>query len=121
MDLYREHLLDHYHHPRGWGLTPDADIKERGFNPLCGDEVTIQLHLDGDVVQEMSFEGSGCVVSRAAASLLTEYIAGKTMVDVMTWSAEDMTALIGVVVPPARLACVLLPLKTVQLALANEQ
>lgn len=121
MDIYREHLLDHYHHPRGWGLRETVDIQERGFNILCGDEVTVQLVLKDDVIRAMYFEGKGCVLSRAAASLLTEYVLQQSIVDIMGLSAPDMETIIGITVPPARLSCVVLPLKTIQLALAHEQ
>lgn len=120
MDIYREHLLDHYHHPRGWGLRHNAHVQERGFNVLCGDEITLQLFLVDDEVRAMYFEGKGCVLSQATASLLTEYVTGKTLADIVALTVDDATALIGAEIPPARLACVALPLKTIQLALVKE-
>jgi nitrogen fixation NifU-like protein len=118
MDIYREHLLDHYHHPRGWGLKQSADIERTGRNPLCGDEITIQLTLTPTTISAMRFEGQGCVISRAAASLLSEYCAGKPVVEIQRLQPADMEHLLGIALPPARLTCGLLALDTIKQALA---
>ncbi|MCG3136801.1 MAG: Zinc-dependent sulfurtransferase SufU [Phycisphaerae bacterium] len=78
-DLYQQLILDHNHHPRNRRELPDADKKAEGFNPLCGDRVTIFLKLKDNVVTEAAFEGKGCAISTASASLLTESIKGKTL------------------------------------------
>ena len=78
-DLYQEVILDHNRRPRNFGPLPGADRRAEGHNPLCGDQVAVYLKLDGDVVREVSFEGSGCAISTASASLMTEAVRGKTV------------------------------------------
>jgi nitrogen fixation protein NifU and related proteins len=78
-DLYREVILDHYSHPRNKGELPDPDIKVEGANPLCGDELSIFVKLDGDRVADVRFVGRGCSISQASASMMTEQIKGKTL------------------------------------------
>ena len=78
-DIYQELILDHNKNPRNRGSLADPDRKVEGYNPLCGDHVTIFLKLDGDVVKEVKFEGSGCAISTASASLMTETLEGKTL------------------------------------------
>jgi nitrogen fixation NifU-like protein len=78
-DLYREVILDHYSHPRNKGELPDPDIKVEGANPLCGDELSISVKLDGGRVADVRFHGRGCSISQASASMMTEQIKGKTL------------------------------------------
>jgi nitrogen fixation NifU-like protein len=80
-DLYREVILDHYSHPRNKGELPDPDIKVEGANPLCGDELSIFVRLDGDRVADVRFVGRGCSISQASASMMTERIKGKTLAE----------------------------------------
>lgn len=81
-DLYREVILDHYTHPRNKGTLADAEIKVEGANPLCGDELGIYVHLDDGKVASVRFEGRGCSISQASASMMTEQIKGKTLTEV---------------------------------------
>lgn len=118
MDLYREQLLDHYKAPRNWGLVDQFDKQEKGVNPLCGDQLTIQLVLKDTCVASMHFTGHGCAISIAAASLLSEAVVGTATADVLTMNAATMQELLGVQLPPARLKCGLLALKTVHLCLS---
>ena len=76
-DLYQELILDHNRSPRNHRCIEDADRKAAGYNPLCGDRVTVYLSLNDDIVEDISFEGSGCAISTAAASLMTQAIKGK--------------------------------------------
>ena len=78
-DLYQELILDHNKNPRNRRRLDDADRRVEGYNPLCGDRVTVFLKLDGNVVKEVTFEGSGCAISTASASLMTEQLKGKTI------------------------------------------
>ena len=78
-DLYQELILDHNRRPRNYGALPDADHTAQGYNPLCGDKLTIYAKLDGDRISGLSFEGSGCAISKASASLLTDALKGKTV------------------------------------------
>ena len=77
-DLYQETILDHSRRPRNFRTLADADRKVEGFNPLCGDRVTVFVSLEGDQVKDISFQGSGCAISTASASMMTEKLKGKT-------------------------------------------
>ena len=119
-DLYRELILDHYKNPRNHGLLDPADARAEGQNPLCGDEVTITLRLDGgDVVEEVGFEGRGCAISQAATSMLTELVKGKPVTDVAELSKDDLLEELGVPLQqnPARLKCAVLGLGVLKVAL----
>jgi nitrogen fixation NifU-like protein len=76
-DLYQEVILDHSKRPRNFRTLPDADRQAEGYNPLCGDRETIYLKLDGDLVRDASFQGAGCAISTASASMMTESLKGK--------------------------------------------
>ena len=77
-DLYQEVILDHNKRPRNFGGLPAANRTAEGFNPLCGDHITVHLLLEGGVIRDVAFEGSGCAVSKASASMMTESLKGKT-------------------------------------------
>lgn len=77
-DLYQQILLDHYRKPRNFGALPGAPRSAEGFNPLCGDRVKIFVDLDGERLRAVSFEGSGCAISTASASMMTEAVRGRT-------------------------------------------
>jgi nitrogen fixation NifU-like protein len=80
-DLYQEVILDHNRHPRNFKVLTGATCKADGYNPLCGDRLTIYLHVEGDVIRDASFEGQGCAISKASASLLTDSVKGKTVAE----------------------------------------
>ncbi len=80
-DLYQEVILDHNRSPRNFGRLDDADLQADGHNPLCGDRLSITLKLTGDRVTDLRFEGSGCAISKASASLMTEGVKGRTLDD----------------------------------------
>jgi len=80
-DLYGEVILDHYKRPRNFKLIPDATHKAAGANPLCGDHIQVTLKLDGDKIAEIGFMGNGCAISRAAASIMTQELVGKSKAD----------------------------------------
>ncbi len=81
-DLYQEVILDHSRHPRNLGKPPHYSHKAEGYNPLCGDRLTLYLDLDGDTVRDAAFEGSGCAISTASASMMTEAVKGKSRPEV---------------------------------------
>jgi nitrogen fixation NifU-like protein len=81
-ELYQEVILDHNRRPRNWGALADATRKAEGFNPLCGDRLTLYVKVDGDRLTGVSFEGSGCAISKASASLMTDAIKGRTIGEV---------------------------------------
>ena len=78
-ELYQEVILDHNRQPRNFGEIPDASGKAEGFNPLCGDKVTVYIKTTGDRIDEVSFKGTGCAISTASASLMTEAVKGKSI------------------------------------------
>jgi len=80
-DLYQEIIVDHNRQPRNFGPMEDADRSLEGFNPLCGDRLTLYLKLDGDRIRDIHFDGTGCAISVASASLMTEALKGKTLAD----------------------------------------
>jgi nitrogen fixation NifU-like protein len=80
-DLYRDVIVDHNRHPRNFREIPDADRRADGFNPLCGDKLTVYVKLNGDRIADVSFNGSGCAISVASASLLTESVKGKSVAE----------------------------------------
>jgi nitrogen fixation NifU-like protein len=123
-DLYQQLILDHSKSPRNFRVLPDATRTAQGHNPLCGDNYTLYARMDGDVVQELTFQGSGCAISKASASILTESLKGKTRAEVkalfdrvhdmimtgkITDSLGKLEALAGVHKFPARIKCAILP------------
>jgi|SRR5712672_2768233 len=83
-ELYQEMILDHHRHPRNYGKLPDANRQAEGFNPLCGDRVTVYIAVDGDRIRDVSFEGSGCAICMASCSLMTDAIKGQTLAEAET-------------------------------------
>jgi nitrogen fixation NifU-like protein len=81
-ELYREVILDHNRHPRNFGRLDPADAHADGHNPLCGDRLTITLRREGDRVSDLKFEGNGCAISMASASLMTEAVKGRTRAEI---------------------------------------
>jgi nitrogen fixation protein NifU and related proteins len=77
-ELYQQVILDHNKKPRNFHKLENANRKAEGYNPLCGDQLNVYLHVEGDQVQEVSFEGSGCAISKASASMMTQAVKGKT-------------------------------------------
>jgi nitrogen fixation NifU-like protein len=120
-DLYRDVILDHNRRPRNFGPLESADATAEGFNPLCGDRLTLRLNLADDTIRDIRFEGQGCAISTASASLMTEAVKGKTRGEALALfervhklltddaaGAEDLgklAALSGVREYPARVKC----------------
>lgn len=83
-DLYQEVILDHNRKPRNFHAIADASHQAEGFNPLCGDQLKVFLKTKGDLIEDVSFEGSGCAISQASASMMTEFLKGKSTDEVLT-------------------------------------
>jgi nitrogen fixation NifU-like protein len=115
---YREQILDHYINPRGKGHLAEHAAVGEVDNPVCGDVVRLELHLDAQgQVDRAAFDGQGCILSMAAASMLTEYIQGRSLADLQTLTDDDMLGLLGVELGPVRVKCALLPLRALEAAL----
>ena len=116
--LYREVILDHYKAPRNHGLLDDPDAIAEGQNPLCGDEVTVSLRFrDGDVIEDVGFEGRGCAISQAATSMLTEMVQGRKATEIAMMPRDELLQEIGIPLTPIRLKCALLGLGVLKVAL----
>jgi len=113
-DLYRQNILDHYQNPRNFGTLPNPDISVEDSNPLCGDKIRMDLRIEGDRVADVRFSGVGCSISRAAASMLTEEIKGKTLEEVKRIGRDEVLEMLGIELGPVRLKCALLALKTLK-------
>ena len=133
-ELYQEVIFDHYRQPRNYGQLVDANRKAEGYNPMCGDKVKLYLRLESGVIADVRFEGSGCAISKASASLMTEIIKGKSrqqaleLMDMFhslvtgTASTEKMgklAALVGVREFPQRVKCATLAWHTMKAALED--
>lgn len=119
-DIYREIILDHYRNPRNKGKLPDADVSIHDSNPLCGDEIDIHLKVDGDKIRDVKFEGRGCAISQASASMLTEMVMGKPLTSIKELSKDDILENIGLTsLGPARIKCALLSLKVLKLGMVK--
>lgn len=129
-DLYRETILDHYHHPRNQGSIADASARIEGVNPLCGDEVTLYLSVDGNKISDVRLEAKGCSINMASGSMMSEAVKGHSLNDahktielfkqlmmskdevLLPEELEDLEALEGVKKYPVRIKCALLPWNT---------
>lgn len=119
MKFYREKLLDHYHHPRNAGQLEAPDFSSEEYNHSCGDQVHIEGRIEDDIVTELVFLGSGCVISQAAASMLCEFSKGKSIDELLVLDKDFMLKLIGIELGPTRLRCALLPLYALQQGLTS--
>jgi nitrogen fixation NifU-like protein len=114
-DFYRENILDHYRNPRNKGHLDNPTHSHEEHNPLCGDVLRIDLHVnDEDVIEEVRFQGQGCAISQASASMLTEMIQGKTLEEAKQVSKEDILEALGIDIGPVRMKCALLSLKVLK-------
>lgn len=113
-------ILEHYEHPYRQGPIADATVTQKGGNPGCGDVITMYLKVSQDgCIEDISFEGEGCTISMAAASMITEMFEGKTLADVENASAEAILDLIGRDIASTRLKCATLGLNTTKAAVAE--
>jgi nitrogen fixation protein NifU and related proteins len=109
--LYQHQLMDHYRNPRNQGTLEGPHFKSGIFNPSCGDSVAIEGVITDYVITHVAFQGSGCVISQATASLLTQAVKGKAVHEVIQLDSSWIMQLIGIELGPVRLKCALLPLE----------
>jgi nitrogen fixation NifU-like protein len=116
---YREHILDHFQNPRHRGQLSKPDRIGEADNSICGDQVRIELRLNGaGRVAEAAFSGDGCVIALASASMLTEYVPGQEVEELHHLSEQDIVDLLGVDLGPARSQCAWVALRALQAALS---
>jgi len=114
-DMYRENILDHGMHPRHRGLLHPADIDFEGSNPLCGDRLRLTMRVDqNNRITEIGWDGEGCAISQASASMLGEEILGKTLEEVRAIRKEDIFEMLGIPLSMNRVKCALLSLKVLK-------
>lgn len=137
-DLYQEVILDHGRRPRNFGELPGANRRAEGYNPLCGDRETVQLKVEGNVLEDIRFTGAGCAISTASASMMTESLKGKTRPEVEALFAKfhdlitgesksgpdgpalgKLEVFSGVREYPVRIKCATLPWHTLKAALSS--
>jgi nitrogen fixation protein NifU and related proteins len=118
MDYYREYILDHYRNPRNYGKLDQPDVHAEDSNPLCGDQLAMDLLVEGDCIKEVRFQGRGCAISQAAASMLSEKIEGKTVREVVALGKDDVLEDLGIDISPARTKCAFLSLRVLHRGLA---
>lgn len=116
-DLYREHILDHFKHPRNKGTIENPDITFEDSNPLCGDVIRMDIKLKDGFIEDVKFSGKGCAISQASASMLTEAIKGEKVDNVKAISKEDIFDMLGIPLSPSRVKCALLSLKVLKAGL----
>lgn len=117
-DIYREIILDHYRNPRNKGKLEDADVVIHDSNPLCGDQIDIYLKVKDGNIQDIKFDGRGCAISQASASMLTEMIINKPLTNAKDISKDDILENIGLTnLGPARIKCALLSLKVLKMGM----
>ncbi len=111
-EFYREMILDHARSPRNWGLLQPADFDHQESNPLCGDHLHLTLQIDENaVIRAVGWEGHGCAISQASASMMGEILVGKTLKEAEQMTAAEVLELVGVRLTPNRMKCALLSLK----------
>ncbi|HEX8031905.1 MAG TPA: SUF system NifU family Fe-S cluster assembly protein [Vicinamibacterales bacterium] len=136
-DLYQEVILDHNRRPHNFRVIESPTAKQEGYNPLCGDRLTLFITLEGDVIKDAAFQGQGCAISKASASLMTDAVKGKTVPEARelfeqfhamitsepgseTADLGKLSALAGVREFPTRIKCASLAWHTMKAAVAHE-
>ena len=118
MDLYREIILDHYKHPRNFGHLDKPDVVMEEGNVTCGDRIVMEIKYKG-TIEDIRFNGEGCAISKASASMLTEKVKGMNKKQMRKLSRIDIEEMLGTTLTPSRVKCATLPLEVLQKAMVS--
>lgn len=114
MNIYQQELLDHFHSSTYRGTVENPSVVSAQYNPSCGDAVSLTASVDNGIITAIRFTGSGCVISQATASLLCEYVTGRSLEEIQAITTQQLIALIKVPLGPTRMKCALLSLYALQ-------
>ena len=117
MNLYQEEILEHYHEPHNHGELQNPTHKRCADNPTCGDKICTTIFVENNIIKNIKFNGEGCAISQAAASMITDDIIGKEVSHALNLTKDDVLELLGIEIGIGRIRCALLGIETIQKAL----
>lgn len=116
LEIYQEKIIEHYNNPVNYGSISNADISVKDYNLPCGDEIEIQLKIEGNKIKEIKFQGNGCVISQASADILLDLVKNKPIEYSEIITPEEFLKILGIKLSPLRMRCALLGLKVLKTA-----
>lgn len=119
IQLYQQTLMDHYRNPRHQGRIENPTFSTRVDNPLCGDSLEITGIVTNTILTHIGFQGTGCVISQASASLLLQHVISKSVVDIRAITVDELVGLLGIQLGPVRLKCALMALEAVHMGIST--
>ncbi|MGB8151625.1 MAG: SUF system NifU family Fe-S cluster assembly protein [Candidatus Cybelea sp.] len=115
-DFYRDYILEHYRSPRNFGTLEQPDVSAEDVNPLCGDQIRVELKLDDGKISDVRFSGKGCAISQASTSMLLETVKGMKLTDVAQLPKDAVLENVGIGISPTRMKCAMLGLRVLKSA-----